>query len=62
MKTYKGKDTVNAVRTSDGFIEVVSLELLDAMVGGYIEPEGVYCEVKESDFSNLDRKAQEGVN
>ncbi len=41
--------TVDAVRTSDGFIEIVSLELLDDMVGGMINPEAILCQLHEDD-------------
>ena len=37
------------MRTSDGFIEIVSLELLDDMVGGMINPEAILCQLHEDD-------------
>lgn len=48
--------TVNAFRTNEGFIEITSLELLDDMVGGLINPEAVFCQLNDDDspqsFSN----------
>ena len=41
--------TVNAVRTTDGFIEITSLALLDEMVGGLIDPQALFCQVNDDD-------------
>lgn len=38
-------NTLSAFRTADGLIEITSLEMLDALVGGLIEPEQAYCEL-----------------
>ena len=54
--TLNENTTVNAFRTNEGFIEITSLEMLDDMVGGLINPEAVFCQLNDDDspqsFSN----------
>jgi len=40
---------VSAFRTNEGFIEITSLELLDDMVGGLINPEAAFCQLNDDD-------------
>mgnify|MGYP000636575102 CR=1 FL=1 len=47
MNKSNDKNTVSAVRTDEGFIEINSLELLDEMVGGLINPEVIFCQLEE---------------
>ena len=47
MSKLNDKKTVSAVRTNEGFIEITSLELLDEMVGGLINPEAIFCQLEE---------------
>ncbi len=57
------KHTLSARRTSDGLIEVTSLEMLDALVGGLIAPEDAYCQLNNIEDSSLSFSSnQEGVN
>ena len=42
-------NTATAVRTNEGFIEITSLELLDEMVGGMINPDTVFCHIEEDE-------------
>lgn len=51
----------SAVRTAEGFIEITSLELLDEMVGGLINPEAVFCQLSEEDISVSQNIASEGL-
>ncbi len=47
------KNTVSAIRTNEGFIEITSLELLDEMVGGLINPDAIFCQLEgENNNSN----------
>jgi predicted S18 family serine protease len=62
MNKPSEKNAVSAVRTNDGFIEITSLELLDALVGGYINPEEIYCEVQDNDNSSQVKNTHQGVN
>lgn len=41
------KPIVNAVRTNEGFIEIISLDLLDEMVGGLITPDAMLCQLDD---------------
>lgn len=43
------ESTVSAVRTNEGFIEITSLELLDDMVGGLIDPDAIFCQLSDED-------------
>ncbi|MBL4941339.1 MAG: hypothetical protein JKY81_06690 [Colwellia sp.] len=45
------KNMVSAVRTNEGFIEITSLELLDEMVGGLINPDAIFCQLEEESHS-----------
>lgn len=62
MKNNHKKTTVNAVRTSEGFIEITSLEFLDEMVGGLVDPQAVFCQLSHEDNSNSKKSfVTEGV-
>jgi len=41
--------TVSATRTNEGFIEITSLELLDEMVGGLINPDAMLCQLDDDE-------------
>ncbi|ATG79114.1 MULTISPECIES: hypothetical protein [Pseudoalteromonas] len=56
------KHAITAHRTNDGLIEITSLELLDALVGGYISPDEVYCQVKDNDEKSKIATNHEGIN
>jgi len=43
------KTIINAIRTEDGLIEIVSLEMLDKMVGGLLPPDTLLCQLEEKD-------------
>ncbi|MCS6237662.1 hypothetical protein G3495_21505 [Shewanella baltica] len=51
----------NAVRTAEGFIEITSLDLLDQMVGGMINPEAVFCQLYDEDSIVSQHLAVEGL-
>ncbi|MEZ7279650.1 MULTISPECIES: hypothetical protein [Pseudoalteromonas] len=56
------KHSVAARRTNDGFIEITNLELLDALVGGYIDPEEVYCHVSDNQEQRTSFSDSEGIS
>ncbi|NNG42504.1 hypothetical protein HJP15_06140 [Pseudoalteromonas sp. NEC-BIFX-2020_002] len=56
------KHAIAARRTNDGLIEITSLELLDAFVGGFISPEEVYCHVNDNDEKSTTTTSQEGIS
>lgn len=56
------KHSVAAKRTNDGFIEITNLELLDALVGGYIDPEEVYCHVSDNQEQHSFFLDSEGIS
>lgn len=43
MNKKEQNTQVTAVRTSDGFIEIVSLNAIDHIVGGLLAPEDAVC-------------------
>lgn len=47
MNKLNDKNTVSAIRTNEGFIEITSLDLLDEMVGGLINPDAIFCQLEE---------------
>ncbi len=51
MKQLNNKNTVSAVRTNEGFIEITSLELLDEMVGGLINPDAIFCQLEDENMN-----------
>ncbi|PAJ75947.1 hypothetical protein CJF42_02685 [Pseudoalteromonas sp. NBT06-2] len=53
--------TVNAIRTTDGFIEITSLELLDEMVGGLINPEAALCQLQEDEINTTKYSVTEAI-
>ncbi|AQP99733.1 hypothetical protein B0W48_07965 [Pseudoalteromonas aliena] len=55
------KNAITAHRTNDGLIEITSLELLDQLVGGFISPENVYCNVIDNDEKPTTVTSQEGI-
>ncbi|CAM3012520.1 hypothetical protein [Pseudoalteromonas distincta] len=57
----KEKNAITARRTNDGLIEITSLELLDQLVGGFISPEDVYCNVIDNDETPSTKISQEGI-
>jgi hypothetical protein len=61
MKQLNNKNTVSAVRTNEGFIEITSLELLDQMVGGLINPDAIFCQLEESNSANHHLSTEAGV-
>ncbi len=50
-KQKQHPSVASAVRTAEGFIEITSLDLLDAMVGGMINPEAVFCQLHNEDVT-----------
>ncbi|WP_462170680.1 hypothetical protein [Pseudoalteromonas xiamenensis] len=50
--------TLSAFRTADGLIEITSLEMLDALVGGLIEPEQAYCELTPAENTKAHSDSQ----
>lgn len=38
---------IKATKTMEGFIEITSLDELDNIVGGLIDPELAFCELEE---------------
>jgi len=62
MKQLSNKKTASAVRTNEGFIEITSLELLDEMVGGLINPDAIFCQLEEeSNSANHHLSTEAGV-
>lgn len=53
--------TVEAIRTNEGFIEITSLELLDEMVGGLINPEAALCQLKEEHLNTTKHHSVDGI-
>ena len=51
----------NAVRTAEGFIEITSLDLLDQMVGGMVNPEAVFCQLYDEDVNVTQHVVSEGL-
>lgn len=47
MNKLNDKNTVSAIRTNEGFIEITSLDLLDEMVGGLINPDAIFCQLED---------------
>lgn len=43
MNTKQLNTQVTAVRTAEGFIEIVSLQAIDHIVGGLLAPEEAVC-------------------
>ncbi len=43
MSTKQLQTPVTAVRTPEGFIEIVSLQAIDHIVGGLLAPEDAVC-------------------
>ncbi len=43
MNTKQLNTQVTAVRTAEGFIEIVSLQAIDQIVGGLLAPEEAVC-------------------
>jgi hypothetical protein len=59
---HEKQHTLSAHRTNDGFIEITSLELLDELVGGFINPEEVYCQVYNTDEKLTTPIGKEGIS
>lgn len=36
---------IQAVRSQEGFIEIVSIDSLNDIVGGMLSPESIYCQI-----------------
>jgi len=53
--------TVDAIRTNEGFIEITSLELLDEMVGGLINPETALCQLQEKQINTTKHHVVDGI-
>ena len=52
VKSSDDKDVIyTATRTSEGFIELTSLEMLDQLVGGFIQPEAAYFQLDDDSSS-----------
>jgi hypothetical protein len=51
--TVKQESTASAVRTDEGFIEITSLELLDELVGGLIDPEAIFCQLVDEESATV---------
>lgn len=49
MAKREEQTTVKAVRTNDGFIEILGVDAMDAIGGGFVDPESIFCELQESD-------------
>lgn len=41
------KTNIKAIKTTEGFIEIIALEELDDIVGGLLDPESIFCELEE---------------
>lgn len=62
MNKLNDKNTVSAIRTNEGFIEITSLDLLDEMVGGLINPDAIFCQLEEENKkANSHMAAEAGV-
>lgn len=47
---------IKATKTHEGFIELTSLDELDQIVGGLVDPEVAICEIEESgDFGRNEK-------
>ena len=57
ITNQKVKQVASAVRTSEGFIEITSLELLDDIVGGLIDPDLALCQLNDTDSDKSDSTA-----
>ncbi|MGS0825366.1 hypothetical protein ACVBIO_06095 [Shewanella sp. 0m-8] len=64
MNSNKQKEkpsVASAVRTAEGFIEITSLDLLDEMVGGMVNPEAIFCQLNDEDVTVTKHVASEGL-
>ncbi len=61
MNKSNKKNAVNAVRTNEGFIEITSLDLLDEMVGGLINPDAIFCQLEDESNSSNHLLTEAGV-
>lgn len=60
-KQKENPSVASAVRTAEGFIEITSLDLLDEMVGGMINPDAVFCQLNDDDLTMTQHVASEGL-
>ena len=44
-----GAKNIKAIKTQEGFIELQSLDELDDIVGGLIDPDSIFCEIEEEE-------------
>lgn len=53
MQVEKQASQIDAVVGSDGLIEITSLDLLDDVVGGLVDPDTVFFDLGENEGENF---------
>ena len=51
MSKKESKQPVPAMRTHDGLIEIVSLNVLDQLVGGMLSPDSAFCQLEQTEIT-----------
>ncbi len=59
MNTKKSTNNiVHAVRSDDGFIEITSIDALNKMVGGMLDPNSMFCQFEQAKIPTQTIKKQ----